>query len=135
MATSHRRLLAHPLSHGGRVGIPSLFALWTMQAQSPSPLVGEGLGRGGIRHCLHDRRQHALQITYDLVIPEPQHREPLLAQPVVPLFVMRRIVVLSPICFHDQARSEVDEINDVGANRLLASEFLAIEPMCPQMPP
>jgi hypothetical protein len=51
------------------------------------------------------------------------------------LFIDGSAVVLSAIRFHDQARAEMHEIDDITADWLLTPEFLAIQAMRPQVSP
>jgi hypothetical protein len=43
--------------------------------------------------------------------------------------------MLTAICLDDQSCAKMHEIRHVSANRLLAPELFAIQPMCPQVPP
>jgi hypothetical protein len=56
-------------------------------------------------------------------------------QPGIPTFIAWRAVMLATVCLYDQPRSKMHKINHIKTNWLLASEFLATQPMRPQAPP
>jgi len=62
-----------------------------------SPLAGEDQGGGGIQFFFNDF-QNGFHFLQDLMIPKPQHIEPLRLQPVGPLMIVNGpFGVLSPI--------------------------------------
>ena len=103
----------------------------------PSPLVGEGLGERGSRlgQRLKDAGHYALRIVQDLVVPEPQDAEALLSQPSITLGIALAGVMLAAIGLDDQLGAKMDEIDDIGAEGLLAAKLLARQAMTAEMAP
>jgi hypothetical protein len=70
------------------------------------------------------------------VIPVSQYPEALLYQPSAPLsIVFNLITMLSAVDLDDQVALETHEINNVWADRLLASELEAVQPAVTQSLP
>ena len=85
------------------------------------------MGERGSRlgQCLKDSRQYPLRIVQDLVIPEPQDAKALLSQPSITHGIALAGIMLAPIGLDDQLGAKMDEIDDIGAEGLLAAKLLA----------
>src|ERR1043166_4636418 len=80
---------------------------------------------GGTPQRVVDQRQHALQIAIDLVIPETQYPEALVAKILVALRVAPRMhieIMLTAIDLYDETLLETDEIDDMAVARGLSAE-------------
>src|SRR5712692_3312211 len=72
-----------------------------------------------------DERQHALQIPIDLVVPETQYPEALVAKILIALRVAPRMhieIMLTAIDLYDETLLETDEVDDIAVARGLAAE-------------
>ena len=82
--------------------------------------------------CLVDQRQHAFEISIDLVIPETKDSVPLFCKMAVAFcitFCMCIKVVLATVDFDDEAMLEADKVNDETiAGRLAAKMKSALPP-------
>jgi hypothetical protein len=94
---------------------------------TPSPLVGEGRGEGGI--TLHPYSFHyPFDVHQNFIIPEPEHYEPLRIQPLSPLLVFSLFKrMLTAVSFDDDALFVADKINNESSNLLLATKFQSIK--------
>src|SRR5713226_13791 len=85
-----------------------------------------------------DERQHALQIPIDLVVPETQYPEALVAKILVALRVAPRMhikIMLTSVDLGDEALLETDEIDDIAVARGLAAEVESLLSPGAQMNP
>ena len=108
----------------------------------PRVFAGEGglalRGRVGGTQRLVDKRQHALQIAIDFIVPEAQYSETFARQATVTLRIapdMRIEIVLTAIDLDDEPVSETDEVYDRAIARRLASEMEPLFSPCAQMNP
>lgn len=69
------------------------------------------------------------------MVPESQNLEAFSRQPGIALPVILAVVMLTTIGLDDQSSSEVNEVDYIGANGLLAPKLLAAEPVASQIPP
>ena len=108
-----------------------------MRLLLPSPLAGEGLGERGseLGQRVENARQYALGIVQDIVVPEPQDAEALLSQSSITLGIALAGVMLAAIGLDDQLGAKMDEIDDIGAEGLLAAKLLARQAMTAEMAP
>jgi hypothetical protein len=74
-----------------------------------------------------DHLQHAIHILHDVVVPKSQYTIVVILQPPSALATVLIVIVLPTIGLDDEALLATDEIDDVGADRLLADEFMAVE--------
>ena len=91
-------------------------------------------------HCdptnLQYSLQHPLQIAQNLVVPKPQYRKSLSAQPAVASgVIIQRIGMLTAIRLDDAAGFETNKIDDIRPQWLLTAELVALKPVRPQMAP
>lgn len=103
---------------------------------SPSPLVGEGLGRGGLAASDQNALKHALKVAQYVVVPETQYGKTLTLQPGITLSIVGlRFGMLATVKFDDQFLFETNKVQDVVSKRLLPLEFDPLEAVCTQVPP
>jgi hypothetical protein len=108
----------------------------SLPACCPPPLRGRGWGRGGSTfNFRHHRLQNRRGVSQYVVVPEAHYSESLSRQPGIACLVGQRFVVLSTVRFNDDTSTEMHEIDDVRANRLLAPEFHAAQAMRSQVAP
>ena len=84
---------------------------------------------------VENARQYALGIVQDIVVPEPQDAEALLSQSSITLGIALAGVMLAAIGLDDQLGAKMDEIDDIGAEGLLAAKLLARQAMTAEMAP
>jgi len=72
---------------------------------------------------LSDALQNIVSLAQHLAVPESQHSKSLCFQPRIPDPVMFAARVLPTVHLDDQARLKADEIDDVGTEGDLATEF------------
>jgi hypothetical protein len=75
--------------------------------------------------------KHPVDVSIELVVPEPEHGEAFTAQDDVTDIVMPRLLVLGmppAIEFYNQPSAETDEIEEVAAKRRLPPEVEAVGP-------
>ena len=85
-------------------------------------------GCRALNHQLINSLHYRLSLRQHLVVPESQYAEALRFQPARTLFilgVLQRMV--TAINFENNLAFETDEINNVLTDRLLASEFRAVD--------
>ena len=104
---------------------------------SPSPLVGEGLGRRGRRlQGTPYRFQNGFLLHGPAVVPEPQHAESLQFQPGIPLrIVWRGIHMMTAIQLDNQFLRKTNEIDDEAPQGLLTTKFVARKSFGLKLPP
>ena len=79
---------------------------------------------------LTNRIDHAVQVLIDLVIPKADHAVAAFGEPGGPPRIMLdsgRFKMLRAVEFDDEPLREADEVDDVGAERGLAAELVAVE--------
>ena len=77
-----------------------------------------------------------IDITQHLIVPEPQHLEPLCAHEVVASRVINsRFGVLAAVDFNDDPRLQTREVSDIWADANLPAELVAFELAEPQVLP
>ncbi|MCS3820849.1 hypothetical protein HNP30_004239 [Chromobacterium alkanivorans] len=81
------------------------------------------------------RFKNGVSISQNIVVPEAHDAETLRLQPSVARGVAAAFMMLAAVRLYDQPRAEVDEIDDVGADYLLAAEFLAVQPVSAELLP
>ena len=80
---------------------------------------------GSDRERSRNHPGHPIDVREHIVIPEPQHAEPLATQIAIAPLIGPRIAVLPAIDLHDQSLFKAGEIGDVGTYDNLPSEFAA----------
>ena len=86
----------------------------------PLPLAGEGWGEGG---GLLNRRQYAVSVLQDMVVPEAQDAPTTRRQESATLRVSRIFKMLAAINFYDEPLRNRREVGDERADWHLAAEF------------
>jgi hypothetical protein len=91
-------------------------------------------------HCsptnLQYSLQHSLEIAQNLVVPKPQNRKSLSAQPAVaPGVIIQRIGMLTTVRLNDAAGFKTNKIDDIWPQWLLTAELVALKSVRPQMAP
>ena len=104
------------------------------RAPLPSRERGWGEGANSFQGG-KNRLQNSLRIPQNLVIPEAQDAKPLGNQPGIAFRIVSRFVMLPTIRLNDQSCSQIDEISNVRAYRLLSLELAAGQAMPAQVPP
>ena len=84
--------------------------------------------RGSLRKRARNHFKHTRHIAENVIVPEPQHTVIAIREPFVANRVAGVIGMLSPIDFDDEATFSANEINNIGAYRLLTDEFMAVQP-------
>lgn len=80
--------------------------------------------------------QHSLQIALNRVVPKPQNRKSLSAQPAVaPGVIIQRIGMLTTVRLDNAAGFKTNKIDDIWPQWLLTPELVALKPVRPQMTP
>ena len=106
-------------------------------SHSLSPRSEAKRGEGGVRgrpHALllqqrlQNDRQHAVAIAQHVVVPEAHHPVALARQERVACGILGTVRVLPAVNLDHKALVAADEINNEGADRLLADEFEAAQP-------
>jgi hypothetical protein len=77
---------------------------------------------------LLDGLQHAVGVQQDLMIPESDDAPALLLQPRRPELIIPALGMLAAIGLNDKPTPDTREVDDVPANRMLATEFEALQP-------
>jgi hypothetical protein len=94
---------------------------------SPPPHSGEEKG-GGFRQDFPDHLLHGFELREDLVIPEPQYNETLVAQPsITRLIVCSGLTVLSAVQLNRYFLFQADKVENVWPNWPLSAESSAIQ--------
>ena len=104
---------------------------------------GEGIGAGERGDCAlflaqlrSQRFQHALHVLQDVRVPEAKHTIALSFQPYGATPIRLRLpIVLPAVELHDQPVVDAEEVHEVGPNRHLATELVAVEASGAQAPP
>ena len=94
---------------------------------SPSPLVGEGWGGGkpSTNQRVENRLNDTVGVLENLVVPKPQDLEALTLEPFGPRAIGFDLsCVLSAIDLDHKACREAHEIDDIGSDGRLATEFM-----------
>lgn len=87
---------------------------------------------------LGDDLQHGIGLAQHLVVPETQHAPALRLQELRALLVMRQSVamrVLATVELDDQAGCHAGEVREVGADGMLAAEFVLAQLLGAQVAP
>ena len=80
--------------------------------------------------------QYCFGLLQSLIIPKPQHPITLSIQKRrLPLVILNLLRMLSAVQFNNQTMLHTDEIDDVSAYCLLASEFYSVQPFAAQVMP
>ena len=75
--------------------------------------------------CRIDNGENAFKIAVDIVVPEPQHLEPVAFKTLIAHSIAARVlieIVLTAVNLDDEAMSHTNEIDDQPATRRLATE-------------
>jgi len=77
--------------------------------------------------AVHDALQNLFDIRQNVMIPETQHLEPLLLQPLAPFIVsFYEFSMLATISFNNKLFLVANKIDDIPADLLLSSELHSI---------
>lgn len=83
-----------------------------------------------------DSFEHSCNISHNLIVPEPQHRETLRIEPVGSFCVLFLFLcMLTTVCFDNDALFITDKIGNEAANLFLSPKFQAVELLCFQVAP
>lgn len=88
-------------------------------------LKGEGSGRtvAGQQNLVADDVQHAVDISDDVVVPEPQHPETMRFDQARPFDIDRAVRMLSAVKLDHQPQATAGEIGDIRPDGELKNEF------------
>jgi len=95
-------------------------------------------GWGEFAQRFVDSCQHAVQISVDLIVPEPKHAKSVSFKVAIALSVfddMRIKAVLASIDLHHQAMPHANKVHDVSFTRRLPTKVISAFPPRPQMNP
>jgi hypothetical protein len=91
--------------------------------------------RRGVCGSDHDRFEHATGIAEHFIIPEPKNTKPLIFQPSRAPFIAFAVSMLATVSLDNQILPQGCEVDNVGADHGLSSEFHPGEAMRTQMVP
>jgi hypothetical protein len=101
--------------------------LWEGWGGEPSVVSALDFGQ-----CLANTLENSLGVVEDLGVPEPKHAKPLAAQTLIPSVIAGGFDAMLPtIHLHDEALGEACEIDDVRADRSLATKLVPAQPTPP----
>jgi hypothetical protein len=85
---------------------------------------------------LKNNLQHTLSIRERVVVPKSQHDKLLAAKPIIPHRIFFSLIgMLAAIQLNNQTVFEANEIDNIGTNRHLPPELVALQPSIPEQIP